>query len=378
MIFLDNNSTTKLDKRVLESMLPYLEENFGNPHSNFHKYGRDAHLALEESREKISNIFEVDCENVVFTSGATESNNLFIKGAILKGIQQNTQRKKIFCSSIEHKCVLESFQFCKTYGFEIDYIPVNKQGLIDIDWLKNKTDDKTFLVSVMAVNNETGLRTNLEEINKICKEKGILFHSDMAQALLGQKYNFNKLNIDAVSISGHKIYGPKGIGTLIFNETPSNLILPITDGGLQEQDVRSGTMPVFLAVGLASALYIIDEEHDVIKKHLNDLKYFFIDEINKKTDQIKINSLCDDGHPGTINLHFLNNDADIMCSRLGKDLAISTVAACSGVDFEYSYVLKNMGFSEDIIKSSVRLCFGRNNTKAEALKASKLIVDNIF
>ena len=377
MIFLDNNSTTKLDERVLKCMIPFLKENFGNPHSNFHLYGKNANYALEESRDKIGNLFDVESENVVFTSGATESNNLFIKGAMLKAIQNKNNRRKIFCSSIEHKCVLESFEFCKKYGFDVEHIPVNKLGQVDIEWLEKKTDDKTFLISVMAVNNETGIRTNLEEINKICKQKGILFHSDMAQALLGQKYNLSELDIDAISISGHKIYGPKGVGALICNEPPSNLILPITDGGLQEQDVRSGTIPVFLAVGLSSALEIIYMEHDYIKKHLNNLKYTFIKQIEKSSNEIKVNSLDDNGHPGTLNLSFNNIEADIICSRLGNELAVSTVAACSGTEFEYSYVLKNMGYDEKTVKSSIRLCFGRTNSKIEAIKASKLIIDNL-
>ena len=276
MIFLDNNSTTKLDERVLEKMLPYLRENFGNPHSNFHNYGLISRNAVEESRETIADLFNVNHENVVFTSGATESNNLILKGLAYKALEQNSERKKVFCSSIEHKCVLETCGFCETLGFKHHLIPVNKSGCVDIDWLKNNIDEKTLFVSVMAVNNETGTRTNLEEINEVCKKFDVIFHSDMAQALHGEKFDLTELNIDAISISGHKIYGPKGVGALILNHSPSDFLSPILHGGLQEQDVRSGTVPVFLTVGLSEALKFLNSEHNENRKYLLDLRQTFL------------------------------------------------------------------------------------------------------
>ena len=220
MIFLDNNSTTQLDERVLEKMLPYLREVYGNPHSNFHNYGLISRNAVEESRENIAYIFNVNHENVIFTSGATESNNLILKGLAYKALEKNSNRKQIFCSSIEHKCVLETCGFCETLGFKHHIIPVNKFGCVDKEWLENNIDEKTLFVSVMAVNNETGTRSNLEEINEVCKKFDVFFHSDMAQALHGETFDLTELNIDAISISGHKIYGPKGIGALILNHEP--------------------------------------------------------------------------------------------------------------------------------------------------------------
>ena len=373
MIFLDNNSTTKLDERVLEKMLPYLRENFGNPHSNFHNYGLISRNAVEESRETIADLFNVNHENVVFTSGATESNNLILKGLAYKALEQKSERKKVFCSSIEHKCVLETCGFCETLGFKHHLIPVNKSGCVDIDWLKNNIDEKTLFVSVMAVNNETGTRTNLEEINEVCKKFDVIFHSDMAQALHGEKFDLTELNIDAISISGHKIYGPKGVGALILNHSPSDFLSPISHGGLQEQDVRSGTVPVFLTVGLSESLKFLNSEHNENRKYLLDLRQTFLNKLNELTSEIQINFAPDNGHPGTVNLHFKNVDADIIATRLGNELSISTAAACNGVGFEYSYVLKNMHLSDKISKSSIRLCFSKFNTLEDPIKAAELI-----
>ena len=373
MIFLDNNSTTQLDERVLEKMLPYLREVYGNPHSNFHNYGLISRNAVEESRENIADIFNVNHENVIFTSGATESNNLILKGLAYKALEKNSNRKQIFCSSIEHKCVLETCGFCETLGFKHHIIPVNKFGCVDKEWLENNIDEKTLFVSVMAVNNETGTRTNLEEINEICKKFDVIFHSDMAQALHGEQFNLTKLNIDAISVSGHKIYGPKGIGALILNHNPSELICPISHGGFQEQEIRSGTVPVFLTVGLSEALNLLNREHEKQKKYLLNLRETFLKTIAKLTSKIKINFAPEKGHPGTVNLHFKNVDADIIATRLANKLAISTAAACNGIDFQYSYVLRNMNFSDEISKSSIRLCFSKYNSFDDAEMAANLL-----
>lgn len=375
MIFLDNNSTTKLDDRVFDKMLPYLKENYGNPHSNFHNFGLISRNAVEESRENVAEIFNVNSENVIFTSGATESNNLILKGLVYKALENKSKRTKIFCSSIEHKCVLETCEFCKSLGFEHELIPVDKSGCVDIKWLKDNVDENTLFVSVMTVNNETGMRSNIEEINEICKKYDVIFHSDMAQALHGEKFDLAKSQIDAISISGHKIHGPKGVGALILNHEPREFLSPISHGGLQEQEIRSGTVPVFLTVGLSQALHLIQNEHEQNKKHLSDLRKTFINQIKELSPDIKINYASNNGHPGTINLHFKNIDADIIATRLANDVAVSTAAACNGVGFEYSYVLKNMHLDDEISKSSIRLCFSKYNTFGEAKKAANLMYE---
>ena len=373
MIFLDNNSTTQLDERVLEKMLPYLKEVYGNPHSNFHNYGLISRNAVEESREKIAEIFNVNHENVIFTSGATESNNLVLKGLAYKALEKNSNRKKIFCSSIEHKCVLETCGFCETLGFKHHIIPVNKFGFVDKEWLENNIDEKTLFVSVMAVNNETGTRSNFEEINEVCKKFDVFFHSDMAQALHGETFDLMELNIDAISISGHKIYGPKGVGALILNHEPSDFLSPISHGGLQEQEIRSGTVPVFLTVGLSESLKLLNAEHFKNRNYLLELRKKFISIITELSSEIKINFAPENGHPGTINLHFKNIEADILATRLANEVAISTAAACSGIGFEYSYVLKNMHLPDKISKSSVRICFSKYNTYEDAEMAAELL-----
>jgi cysteine desulfurase len=214
-----------------------------------------------------------------------------------------------------------------------------------------------------------------EEINKICKDFGVIFHSDMAQALHGEKFDLTENQIDAVSISGHKIYGPKGIGALILNHEPSEFISPVSHGGLQEQDIRSGTVPVFLTVGLSEALYYINKEHEINKKHLLNLREIFVEKITSLTSNIKINYASKNGHPGTLNIHFKNIDADIIATRLANDVAVSTSAACNGIGFEYSYVLKNMHLDDEISKSSIRLCFSKYNTFGEANKAANLMYE---
>lgn len=374
MIFLDNNSTTPIDKIVKTKMMDALSNNYGNPHSNFHKYGVEAKQIIEKSRAITSQFFNVEDENIIFTSGATESNNLLIQGAAIKAKHDNNKRNKIFCSSIEHKCVLESVNFCSNIGFETHLIPVTSDGLIDIDWLSENIDNKTLLISVMAINNETGLRTNIEEIGALCKKYDVFFHSDLAQALHGEKFDINELNIDAVSISGHKIYGPKGIGCLIFNDNPLDFIKPIMYGGLQEQSVRSGTAPVFLIVGISSALEVLNNDFNKYKEHSINLKNKFLNEIKLLTNDIVPNFNQTNSHPGTLNMCLKSVDADMICMRLGDKVAVSSTAACNGMNFEYSYVLKNMGLSEKTAKSSIRLCFGRQNNETEALDAARHIV----
>ena len=375
MIFLDNNSTTPLDDEVKDHMMDSLAKNFGNPHSNFHRFGLDAKKKSEESRSKIAYYFNTDPSNVIFTSGATESNNLMIQGAALKAQNNKVNKNKILCSAIEHKCVLNAVEFCKRLGFETEIIPVTKEGLINTNWLAENIDENTLLVSVMTINNETGLRTNVEEISEICSKFDVIFHSDIAQALHGEKFDLGKRSFDAVSVSAHKIYGPKGIGCLVFSENPTKFIEPILHGGLQEQEVRSGTLPVFLTTGIGSAFEILDRNFINYREHSRKLRNKFLSEIRNFTQDIYPNFNNDIGHPGTVNLYLKDVDADMICMRLGDKVAVSSTAACNGLDFEYSYVLKNMGFSKDIAKSSIRLCFGRHNNLQEAIDAAKLIYE---
>lgn len=377
MIFLDNNSTTPVDQIVVDSMIPYFNESYGNPHSVHHIIGNKAREAMEISRNNIADILNVDPNHIIFTSGATESNNLFIKGAILKDLKNGKKKNKLLCTNIEHKCVLDSCASAKDYGYETINIPVSSSGEIDIDWIKRNIDKDTLLVSVMTVNNETGIRLNVEQINQICKENDILFHSDMAQALIGERFDIGSLDFDGISLSGHKIHGPKGIGLLICNKDPNDNLDPLFHGGLQEQNIRSGTTPVFLSVGFAKAIELLYENFDENKMHILNLRKRFIDILSPDKNPISINFCPENGHPGLLNISLDTIEADMFCTRLGNRVALSTAAACSGINYDYSHVLKGMGYPDEIIKSSFRLCFGRQNTADDAERAAKIILEEI-
>ena len=377
MIFLDNNSTTAVDERVLDIMQEHLRENYGNPHSSFHLLARNASNCLTIAREKISKFFGVNNGGVILNSGATESNNQFILGAAIKAVNDKNKRKKIFYSSVEHKCVINSALFTKSLGFEPIEIPTDKNGQVDLNFLEKEIDDNTLLVSVMAVNNETGFKSPLEEIGKITADNGTLFHSDFAQGLFSNWDSIHDYNLDAISISGHKIHGPKGIGALIFTSEPLEFVEPIIHGGQQEGGLRSGTVPVFLAAGLGEALDILSQEKEKIAKSLDNFKTIFLDELYTRGIEHELNNEGADGHPGTLNIYFPECEAEMLCAQLAKKVAVSSAAACNGLKNEYSYVLQNMGFSEERASCSIRLCFCKLNTEKEAMMSAKEIAEKV-
>ena len=300
-------------------------------------------------------------------------NDQELVGVAVYGFPVGAKASTSVCEGLTKDNILELTRLYVDDGFgsNIESCALGKT----FQWLKDNVDENTLFVSVMTVNNETGMRSNIEEINEICKNYDVIFHSDMAQALHGEKFDLAKSQIDAISISGHKIHGPKGVGALILNHEPREFLSPISHGGLQEQEIRSGTVPVFLTVGLSQALHLIQNEHEQNKKYLLDIRQTFMSEIKELSPDIKINYASNNGHPGTINLHFKNIDADIIATRLANDVAVSTAAACNGVGFEYSYVLKNMHLDDEISKSSIRLCFSKYNTFDEAKKAANLMYE---
>ena len=375
MIFLDNNSTTPIDARVQQVLEENLRDNFGNPHSNYHNYGVKAKNTVTVARGIIAEFFDVESEGVIFNSGATEANNQFIIGAALKAKREGSKRRKIFCSAVEHKCVLNSAEYTKSLGFEVFEIPVDQRGSVDIEWLKENLDEETLLVSVMAVNNETGYSSPLKEIGEIAVSVGAYFHSDFAQGLFKKWPSLYELNLDAISISGHKINGPKGVGALICTFNPSDTLDPLIHGGLQEGSLRSGTVPVFLVSALAKCIEIIKEERDDIFEYLQQLREKFQKELLSYNQEIQLNNPEADGHPGTLNLFFPNAEADLMCANLANRVAVSSAAACNGISNEYSYVLKKMGYSEDRAKNSLRLCIGKLNKDDDVKNAIAYIKD---
>lgn len=259
-----------MDPRVLDAMMPYMTYQFGNPHSRTHKYGWESEDALEHAREQIAHLIKADSKEIIFTSGATECNNLAVKGC---ANFYKDKKNHIITTQIEHKCVLDSCRYLERHGFEITYLPIQKSGRIDLNQLESSIKPNTLLVSVMGVNNEIGIMQPLKEIGKVCHNHGVFFHSDCAQMLGKEKIDVNDLGVDLMSMSGHKIYGPKGIGALYVRRRPRVRLEPIINGGGQERGLRSGTMPTHLAVGFGKACEIAEQsmEYDHAKiKRLSD------------------------------------------------------------------------------------------------------------
>lgn len=372
-LYLDYQSTTPVDKRVMEAMIPFFTEKFGNPHSRSHSFGWEAEEAVQDARGKIASLINADAKDIVFTSGATESNNLAIKGCAAF-YQKN--KNHIITLTTEHKCVLDSFRHLKQQGFEVTYLPVKPNGLIDLDQLSGAITDKTLLVSVMAVNNEIGVIQPLKEIGKICREKGVFFHSDIAQGYGKIPIDVEECNIDLASISGHKIYAPKGIGALYFRRKPRVRLLPIISGGGQERGVRSGTVstPLAVALGAASQIAALEMESEFARvKQLADL---FMKKIFDNISEVYLNGDPDKRYPGNINLSFSYVEGESMILAI-KDLAVSSGSACTSASLEPSYVLKALGLEDELAHTSIRFGIGRFTTEAEIRYAADLVISKV-
>jgi cysteine desulfurase len=372
-LYLDYQSTTPVDKRVMDAMIPFFTEKFGNPHSRSHSFGWEAEEAVQDARGKIASLINADAKDIVFTSGATESNNLAIKGCAAF-YQKN--KNHIITLTTEHKCVLDSFRHLKQQGFEVTYLPVKPNGLIDLDQLSSAITDKTLLVSVMAVNNEIGVIQPLKEIGKICREKGVFFHSDIAQGYGKIPIDVEECNIDLASISGHKIYAPKGIGALYFRRKPRVRLLPIISGGGQERGVRSGTVstPLAVALGAASQIAALEMEGEFARvKQLADL---FMKKIFDNISEVYLNGDPDKRYPGNINLSFSYVEGESMILAI-KDLAVSSGSACTSASLEPSYVLKALGLEDELAHTSIRFGIGRFTTEAEIRYAADLVISKV-
>ncbi|MDE3060182.1 MAG: IscS subfamily cysteine desulfurase [Pseudomonadota bacterium] len=372
-IYLDYQATTPVDPRVLEKMLPWFTEKFGNPHSRSHAYGWESEAATDLAREQIAALINATEKEIVFTSGATESNNLAIKGVARfnKG-----KKNHIITPLTEHKCVLDSCRHLEQEGFEITYLPVQKNGLIDLDQLRATIKDSTVLVSVMAVNNEIGVIQPLAEIGKICRERGVFFHTDAAQGFGKIPLDVEAMNIDLMSISGHKIYGPKGIGALYVRRRPRVRLEAIFSGGGQERGFRSGTLATPLVVGLGEAAAIAKAEMGRDAEHARKLYNTFLAEILDRVKDVYLNGDRERRWPGNINLSFAYVEGESMIMAL-KDLAVSSGSACTSASLEPSYVLRALGVGEDLAHTSIRFGFGRFTTEEEIDYAIELIKNSI-
>ena len=374
-VYLDYQATTPMDPRVLEAMLPYFNDRFGNPHSRNHSFGWEAEEATEVAREHVAKIINASPKEIVFTSGATESNNLAIKGvANFYGDKKN----HIISCVTEHKCVLESCRYLnENQNFDITYLPVNQDGLIDLNKLKESFRDSTLMVSIMGVHNEIGVIQPLEEIGSLCRENNVFFHTDCAQAIGKIPLDVNKMNIDLMSISGHKIYGPKGVGALFVRRKPRVRIKTIMSGGGQERGMRSGTLSPALCAGLGEACKISFDEMAQENKRLQMLKDRLMNGINSVCKDVYLNGSKEKRIPGNLNLSFAYVEGESLMMGI-KDLAVSSGSACTSASLEPSYVLRALGVEEELAHTSLRIGLGRFTTEKDVDKAVENIVKEVL
>ena len=372
-IYLDYQATTPMDPRVLEAMMPYFTHKFGNSGSRSHAYGWEAEEGTEKARAQIAKLIGADEKEVIFTSGATESNNLAIRGV---AEFYKDRKNHIITTVTEHKCVLDTCRHLEQQGFEVTYLPVRKDGLLDLDVLRAAITDKTVLVSVMAVNNEIGVIQPLAEIGRICREKKVFFHTDAAQAAGNIPLDVEALNIDLMSISGHKIYGPKGIGALYVRRKPRVRLVPMIVGGGQERGFRSGTLPTPLCVGLGEAAEICMKEMDAEAKRLKKLQERMLNGLRAKLTDIVVNGDLEHRIPGNLNISFAYVEGESLMMGI-KNLAVSSGSACTSASLEPSYVLRALGVEEEMAHTSLRIGLGRFTTEHEVDTAVDELVRHV-
>jgi cysteine desulfurase len=361
-IYMDNHATTPVDPRVLEEMLPYFTDKFGNSASRNHVFGWVAEEAVEQARERIAKLVGATTKEIIFTSGATESDNLAIKGV---AEMYREKGNHIITAVTEHKAVLDSCKRLEKYGFRVTYMPVMKDGLVDLDDLKRAMDEKTILVTLMAANNEIGVLQPVAEIGKLCHERGVLFHTDATQAVGKVPIDVQKMNIDLMSISAHKMYGPKGVGALyVRRKNPRVQVSPIIDGGGHERGMRSGTLNVPGIVGLGKACAICHEEMPQESKRLSGLRDRLKDKLMGGLDEVYINGSMEHRLPNNLNISFAYVEGESLLMGI-NDIAVSSGSACTSATLEPSYVLKALGTGDDLAHSSIRFGIGRFNTEAE-------------
>ncbi|KAI8878848.1 cysteine desulfurase [Backusella circina FSU 941] len=372
-IYLDMQATSPTDPRVLDAMLPYMTELYGNPHSRTHAYGWETEKAVDKAREEVAELIGADPKEVIFTSGATESNNLSIKG--VARFYKN-KKKHIITTQTEHKCVLDSCRVLQEEGFEVTYLPVQTNGIVDLKLLEETIRPDTALVSIMTVNNEIGVLQPIAEIGKICRSKKVFFHTDAAQAVGKVPLDVNAMNVDLMSISGHKLYGPKGIGAIYVRRRPRVRLEPIQSGGGQERGLRSGTVPANLCVGLGAACRIAKEEMDYDHERILRLSQRLINGIQSKVEEVHRNGDAEKNYPGCVNLSFSYVEGESLLMAL-KDIALSSGSACTSASLEPSYVLRALGADDEMAHSSIRFGIGRFTTEKEVDFVIQKVVEHV-
>lgn len=374
-IYLDNQATTRTDPRVVEAMLPYLTEQFGNAASRSHSFGWDARDGVEKARQQVADLIGASAKEIVFTSGATESNNLAIKGAA----KYNEKKGKHLITVVtEHKAVLDSCHALEREGWEVTWLDVNAEGLISLDQLRDAIREDTVLVSVMYGNNEIGVLQPIAEIGAICRERGVIFHCDAVQATGKVPLDVKRDNIDLLSISAHKMYGPKGIGALYVRRgRPRIRLTPQIDGGGHERGMRSGTLAVHQIVGLGAAAELarkdIEEGHVDETRRLRDRLWRGIQD---NLDEVYLNGSWEHRLPNNLNVSFAYVEGEAMMMGI-KDIACSSGSACTSASLEPSYVLRAMGVDVELAHTSIRFGIGRFNTEEEVDFAIKRVVETV-
>ncbi|OFR05092.1 cysteine desulfurase IscS [Neisseria sp. HMSC055H02] len=371
-VYLDYAATTPVDKRVAEKMIPYLTETFGNPASNSHAFGWEAEEAVEKARADIAALINADPKEIIFTSGATESDNLAIKGA---ANFYKTKGKHLITVKTEHKAVLDTMRELERQGFEVTYLGVQENGLIDLEELKAAIRDDTILISVMWVNNEIGVVQDIPAIGEICRERKIIFHVDAAQACGKVPVDVEAAKIDLLSMSGHKVYGPKGIGALYVRRKPRVRLEAQMHGGGHERGFRSGTLPTHQIVGMGEAFRIAKEELEQDMAHYRKLRDIFLKGI-EGIEEVYINGDLEHRAPNNLNVSFNFVEGESLIMAV-KELAVSSGSACTSASLEPSYVLRALGRNDELAHSSLRITFGRMTTEEEVRFAAELIKSKI-
>jgi cysteine desulfurase len=374
-IYLDNHATTRVDPRVVTAMLPYFTEHFGNAASRNHEFGWEAEQAVDKARKQIADLIGATSKEIIFTSGATESDNLAIKGVAEMYAEKGNH---IITEVTEHKAVLDTCKKLEKEGYRITYLPVMGDGLIDLEMLKEAITDKTILVSIMYANNELGVIQPVREIGKICRERGVLFHTDGVQAVGKVPINVNTDNIDMMSISAHKMYGPKGVGALyVRRRNPRVQITAQIDGGGHERGMRSGTLNVPGIVGLGEACELCNKEMAAETVRLRNLRDRLKAKLEAGLDEVYINGSMEHRLPHSLNMSFAYVEGESLLMGI-NDIAVSSGSACTSATLEPSYVLKALGVGDDVAHSSIRFGIGRFNTEEEIDYVAAKLIDVVI
>ncbi len=371
-IYMDYHSTSPMDPRVLDAMMPYFTVKFGNSASRNHSFGWEAEQAVEVARGQIAKLIGASSKEIIFTSGATESNNLAIKGI---AEMYKERGNHIITQVTEHKAVLDTCKRLEKYGYRVTYLPVKADGLIDLDDLKRAMDDKTILVTIMSANNEIGVIQPIAEIGKLCHERGILFHTDAVQAVGKIPMDVQKMNIDVLSVTAHKLYGPKGVGVLyVRRRNPRVQIAAQIDGGGHERGMRSGTLNVPGIVGMGKACEIAGQEMETEAERLTRLREKLKTKLEGALDYVHVNGSMEHRLPGNLNMSFVYVEGESLLMGI-NDIAVSSGSACTSATLEPSYVLKALGLGDDVAHSSIRFGLGRFNQEAEVDYVANKVID---